>query len=182
MDRTASITLAADENVVCTYVNDQQLGAIRISKASIKPNTPLAGAVFSITGPGGYSSSQTTGSDGSVCVDHLAFGDYAVTETAPPSGYSIDDTSAHTVTVDNNAACADSPYGGETFSATETPLTNVTVHAESQVSGGTQSQITCVDSANANIGNSPQGLADPVTATANGLKPGTYTCTLVIDP
>jgi hypothetical protein len=36
------------------------------------------------------------------------------------------------------------------------------------------------------VGNSPQpsatGLGDPETVTANGLRPGTYACTVVIDP
>jgi hypothetical protein len=49
-----------------------------------------------------------------------------------------------------------------TFSATDTPLTDALVNATSQASGGTQSKITCVNANNADIGNSPQGFADPV--------------------
>lgn len=56
------------------------------------------------------------------------------------------------------------------------------MNAASEVPGATHSTVTCKDSSNANVGNSPQGPADPVTVTANGLKPGTYTCTVVIDP
>jgi hypothetical protein len=107
-----------------------------------------------------------------------------VQETAAPSGYAIDDTTAHDVAVTAVSTCGD---GNEaTFSATDTPLTDVSVHAESQAAGGTQSQITCVDASDADIGNSPQPsastFADPVTVTATGLEPGTYTCTIVIDP
>ena len=100
-------------------------------------------------------------------------------ETAAPTGYSIDDSSAHTVTVDNNTDCSGTP---ETFSATDTPLTNIAASAHSQAAGGTQSTVTCVDSEDTNIGNSPQGLSESPAVAANGLAPGTYTCTVVIDP
>jgi len=122
----------------------------------------------------------TSGADGTVCVDHLPFGTYTVTETAAPSGYSIDDPSGHAVVVDTNSACG---AGHEaSFAATDSPLTDVLVKATSEAAGGTRSKITCVDASSADIGNSPQGFGDPVTVTANGLKPGTYTCTIVVDP
>ncbi len=44
------------------------------------------------------------------------------------------------------------------------------------------STITCVDSLASNIGNSPQGPSDPAQVDANDLEPGTYTCTVLIDP
>jgi hypothetical protein len=90
--------------------------------------------------------------------------------------------SRHTVTVDNNALCSDATYVGESISFSDTPLTNITATATSQVTGGTQSTITCVNSSNANVGNSPQGPGGSVSVAANGLMPGTYTCTIVIDP
>ncbi len=182
--RTASIVMHAGDDVTCTYVNDQQLGAIQISKTSIK-GTALAGAHFSITGPGSYSNSVVSGSDGTVCVDGLVYGDYSVTETAAPDGYSIDDTSAHTVTVDTNTDCSADPFDGETFAATDTPLTDITASVASEAVGGTQSNIHCVDSSNAEVGDSPDpdsGNAESATVTANGLAPGVYTCTITIDP
>ena len=185
-DHKANITLAADETVTCTFVNKQLLGAIEISKTSTKGNAPLAGAKFSITKGGTAISGSpfTTGADGTVCVDGLGFGDYVVTETAAPTGYSIDDATGRTVTVDNNAKCSDDPFGGETTSFSDTPLTDLLVKAtgEAAPAGTTKSQITCTDSSSANIGNSPTLNTDPATMTANGLKPGTYTCTIVIDP
>ena len=85
------------------------------------------------------------------CVDHLVFGNYVVPETAPPAGYAIDDGTGHTVIVNANSTFGD---GNETaFSATDTPLTDLLVRATSQVRGATQSQITCVDASNADIGN-----------------------------
>jgi prealbumin domain-containing protein len=183
----ADITLAPGDTVTCTYTNQQQLGAIKITKTSSKAAaTALPGAKFSIKSGGTAiaGSPFTTGSDGTVCVGSLPFGDYSVQETAAPSGYAIDDTTAHTVTVSKNSTCGD---GNEaTFSATDTPLTDIVAKATSEASGGTQSRVTCKDSANANVGNSPQPSAstfsDPAEVDANGLKPGTYTCTIIIDP
>jgi hypothetical protein len=183
--KTVTITLAPNDDVTCTYVNKRQLGAIKITKTSSKPaGTPLAGATFSITSGGSpiTGSPFTTDSNGSICVDHLTFGSYTVHETGAPTGYAIDDSTVHTLTVDNNASCSDASYVGEAISFTDTPLTNLLVKATSQVSAGTQSKITCVDSANANIGNSPQGFKDPAEVDANDLKPGNYTCTVEIDP
>jgi uncharacterized surface anchored protein len=184
--------MAGGGSVTCVYTNTQQLGAIEITKNSIKTDSddnpiPLAGAKFSITKGGTAISGSpfTTGADGTICVDNLAFGDYVVTETEAPDGYQIDDSSGKTVTVDNNAKCSDDPFGGETRTFTDTPLTDVLARAESQATGGTASQVTCVDANGDDIGDSPDpdtGFADPAEVTAEGLTPGTYTCTIVIDP
>jgi hypothetical protein len=180
----ANITIAAGlDHVTCTYVNQQQLGAIKITKTSSKAAaTPLAGAKFSITSGGTpiTGSPFTTGSDGTVCVDHLAFGTYSVQETAAPSGYAIDDNTAHNVTVSQNSTCGDGHEA--TFSATDTPLTDISAHAKSQATGGTKSTITCTDSAGHTVASSGANPSDPADASATGLKPGTYTCTIVIDP
>jgi hypothetical protein len=188
--KTATITLAPDDKVTCTYVNKQQLGAIKITKTSSKAAaTPLAGAKFSIKDPNGNplpGSPFTTDSNGVVCVDGLTpLGNYTVQETAAPTGYSIDDSTTHTVGVTgSNAKCSDATFGGQSLSFTDTPLTDVTATATSEVAGGTKSTITCVDSSTPanNIGNSPQGPSGSPSVNANGLKPGTYTCTIVVDP
>jgi hypothetical protein len=182
---TVNIVLKPLDTVECTYTNTLQQGAIKITKTSSKAaGTPLAGAKFSITSGGNpiAGSPFTTDANGTICVDGLNFGDYSVTETAAPGGYAIDDGTAHTVTVDNNAKCSDATFVGEARTFTDTPLTDVVVKATSEASGGTKSKITCVDSGSKDVGNSPQGFDDPVQVTANGLKPGTYTCTVVVDP
>ncbi len=182
----ADITVVANSHVTCTYVNKLQLGAIKITKTSSKAAaTPLSGATFSITSGGTAitGSPVTTGSNGTFCVDHLPFGSYSVTETGAPTGYAIDNSSAVTVTVSQNSTCGDGNEATSTF--TDTPLTDLLVKAQSEATGGTKSTITCTDSATPtpnNIGNSPVGPIDPAQVTANGLKPGTYTCTVVIDP
>ena len=166
--------------VTCTYVN-QASGAILVTKTAKNHNLgdglqhPLAGATFSVNGV-----SKVTGANGQACFDGLTIGTaYTVTETAAPTGYSID-TTFKSVTPTSPASCTSGTPDGVSF--TDSPLTDVSVTATSEVPGVTNSTITCVDSGNAGIGNSPQGPADPVTVTANGLKPGTYTCTIVVDP
>ncbi len=183
-DHQANITLAADETVTCTFVNKQQLGAIQVTKESTKNgNPPLADAVFSVTGPGGFSKTLTTGADGTACVDGLTFGGYTVTETAAPHGYNLDDTTGHTVTVNSNTTCAGSPQGtGAAF--LDTPLTDITATATSQAADGTKSHITCTgpDGSIDVVGESASGNTDPASASATDLTPGTYVCTIVIDP
>ncbi len=65
------------------------------------------------------------------------------------------------------------PYVGETFSATDTPKTDILVKATSQVAGGTASRVTCKNASNVNVGNSPQPsastFADP--AEVDGGRP-----------
>jgi hypothetical protein len=163
----------------------QNCGALAITKTNSKTGHGLPGATFSITGPNGYSNTVTSGSNGTVCVDNLVTGSYTVTETAAPSGYSID-TSPQTVSV-GNGTCAS---GAASVSFSDTPLTDITATATSEVAApeGTNSTITCVSgtaSSTTNVGNSPQpptGTSPSPSVSATGLAPGTYTCTIVIDP
>jgi hypothetical protein len=192
--KQVTITLGVGDVVVCVYQNNQLLGALKILKTSSKAAaTPLAGAKFAISDPSGNplpGSPFTTDSNGAICVDGLAaLGNYTVQETSPPTGYSIDDSTPHTVAVTGtNAKCSDASFTGQSLTFTDTPLTDLTVNVRSEVSGGTTSRITCTgpSPSTSDVGNSPQPsattLGDPETVTANGLKPGTYDCTVVIDP
>jgi prealbumin domain-containing protein len=176
----ADLKVTADGSVTCTYTN-QTTGAILVTKTAKNHNLgsgqfPLAGATFTVNGV-----SKTTDANGQACFDGLTIGTaYTVTETSAPFGYAIDTTSQSvTPTTPANCSGVGTPTG-VTF--TDSPLTDLSVSATSEVAGVTNSTIKCVDSGNANVGNSPQGPADPVSVAANGLKPGTYTCTVVIDP
>jgi hypothetical protein len=183
----ANITLAPNGLVTCTYVNKAS-GAIKVTKTGKDKSCTavggtcqavgvrlLSGATFTVNGV-----SKTTDANGQACFDGLTIGTaYTVTETAAPGGYSID-TASKSVTPSRAASCTSGTPNGVSF--TDSPLTDVVASATSEVPGATNSTITCTDSSNANVGNSPQGPADPATVTANGLKPGTYTCTIVIDP
>ena len=119
------------------------------------------------------------------CVSDLTLGTYYVHENAPVSGFAA--AADQTVNVNAEGDCTS---GFKSAPFTDQPLTNLTVTASSVVAGATNSSISCKDSGNDNVGNSPQpasGMTDPVTLTADSahggaLTPGTYTCTVVIDP
>ncbi len=177
----ADITLIPSGVVTCTYTNKGS-GAILVTKTGKNHNSgtsvpqPLAGAVFNVDG----GASKTTDANGHACFDGLTIGTHIVNETGAPTGYAID-TASQNVTVSGVATCTSGTPTAAPF--TDSPLTDVTATATSELPGATNSKITCVvGTAGANIGNSPQGFADPVSVNANGLKPGTYTCTVVIDP
>jgi uncharacterized surface anchored protein len=182
--KQANITLTAGQTVTCTYTNNQQFGAIKITKTSSKGTHPgLAGAKFSITSGGTAitgSPFTTAGTAGTVCVDHLAFGTYAVTETQAPTGYAIDDTTAHNVTVNTNSTCGD---GNEaTFSATDTPLSDIQVRFRDGGSGATSAtSITCDNTTGTSSTTDTANWDDTLTVT--GVKaPTTIQCTFVSDP
>jgi Prealbumin-like fold domain len=176
--RTVNIDLDATDTVECTFVNTLQTGAIKITKtrkhAATPGNEAHAGVQFTIGG-----TAVTTDANGQACVDGLAFGSYDVVETVP-AGYVGEGGSTTTVTksvtVDNTATCAGSPYVGESVSFHNTPLTNITVSVDSQVDGGTASTIDCGAGV---VSTGPNGDG---STSRNNLVPGTYTCTIVIDP
>src|SRR6266702_4959467 len=173
----ANITVVPNSTVTCVYVDKQQLGAIKITKTSTKGNAPLAGATFTITSGGTPISGSpfTTGSDGTVCVDHLPFGTYSVQETAAPTGYAINDTTAHDVNVTANSTCGD---GNEaTFTATDTPLSKITVSFQSLAGPGvTTATVQCTGDP------AVEPLPEGTPKVLNNLPPGTYGCTVVVDP
>ena len=168
----SAIDLGPSETVTCTFTNTLQIGAIKIHKdrkhaADGPGDHPHSGVEFTVNG----NSVGTTDANGDLCVDGLLFGTYTVHEVTP-AGYQGE--ADKSVTVDNVAFCTDIPYVGETVSFHNTPLTNLSVSVDSQVPGGTSSTIDCVVAT--------AGPGDDITASANDLVPGTYTCTIVIDP
>jgi hypothetical protein len=187
-DPVTAITVAVQGTTTCTFTNTLQLGALKITKESSKSgHATLAGAEFSITGPGGYSKTgQVSDANGVVCVDGILAGSYTVTETKAPTGYTIDNTNgvAKTVTA-TGAKCSDASFTGETLTFFDTPKTDldITVASQDTGPGGSNSTITCTnDAGGAAIGNSPQGPLNKAEVTATGLAPGNYTCKVNIDP
>jgi uncharacterized surface anchored protein len=173
-DQSFSLTSSTPNlTISLTFVDPRQPGAIKITKtrkhaADGTGDHPHAGVTFTVDG-----TTVVTDANGVACVDGLDFGTYTVHETVP-AGYHVDGNDKQ-VTVDNSATCAGTPYAGETVSFHNTPLTNITVSVDSQVDGGTSSTISgCVS---ASTGANGDG-----SGTANNLEPGTYTCTVVIDP
>jgi Prealbumin-like fold domain len=198
--KVATINLAPGDDWVCTYVNQQQLGAIKITKNSTKAGAAaLPGGKFQIctnngpytvanpcAAPTGVTNPVTTGNDGTVCVGSLAFADYFVTETQAPTGYKIDDTTTHTVTVDNNASCSDATFVGESFSANDTPLSKIYLGWHSLAGiGVTTATIQCTGEASASTftdGGAPPAITKTLGDGSSTLTPGSYQCTVIIDP
>lgn len=111
----------------------------------------------------------------------MAFGSYDVQETAAPEGYDIDDSSVHSVAVNVNEDCSAATVPLE-LQFTDTPLTDLAIQVDSPVAGGTNSQITCKDEDDLDIGDSPSENIEHPTVNATDLHPGTYVCTVVVDP
>ena len=168
----------------CTFTNTLQQGAILVTKtrkhaATGSGSVPHPGVSFTVNGV-----TKQTNANGQACFDGLTFGSHNVTETLP-SGYVADGLLTKSVTVDNTAKCTDNPYVGETVSFSNTPLTDITVSVNSQVDGGTGSTIDC----DAAI-DPPFDKVVPAAAPDNGdgsltltnKVPGTYICTIEVDP
>lgn len=178
----ASISLEAGETVTCTFVNQRQTGAIRILKtrkhAGAGPGDhPHPGVTFLISGGDlAVPVPVVTDASGNACVDGRVLsafvGDYTVTETVP-TGYVADGDVAKTVTVTAEASCP----SGDLVTFGNTPLTNITVAVDSIIDGGTASTITCTGVSPATTGPGGDG-----SLTLTNLLPGTYTCTVVVDP
>jgi Prealbumin-like fold domain len=168
--KVATIDLDANELVTCIYTNQQQLGAIKITKTAKNKtlgsgDQPHAGVTFTID-----STDVVTGADGTACLDGLAFGDHTVTEHVP-AGYQADSTNPQTINVSLNSTCGDGNEAPATFH--NTPLTTITVSTNSLAGPGvTESTVQCAAEA------SPSATPH----TTGPLTPGTYTCTVVIDP
>lgn len=159
----------------CTYTNTQLKGAIKVTKtrkhaADGTGDHPHAGVNFTVNGV-----TKATDANGVACFDGLDFGAYTVHEVVPAGYHGEADKQ---VTVDNNATCAATPYAGESVSFHNTPLTNITVTVDSQVAGGTSSTIDCDP-----VTPGPDaGPGDDISHSLNDREPGTYTCTVVVDP
>ncbi len=173
------VTVVANQTVtVGPLVDPRQVGAILVTKlrkhaADGAGDHPHAGVDFTVNGV-----TKPTDAAGHACFDGLQFGAYTVHEVTPAGYHGEADK---TVTVDNKASCSDASYVGETVSFHNTPLSNITVSFESQVSGGTAAQISCTGLTATPPDGTP-GAFDDTSETFKDLEPGTYNCTVVIDP
>lgn len=178
----------ANDVVDCTYTNRRQLGAIAITKtrkhaADGSGDHPQAGVDFTVTG-GSLTAAGTvvtTDANGVACVDGLVIssiaGDYTVAESVP-SGYVADGDVTKTVTV-TEGTCASNPVA---VSFANTPLTDLDVVVNSQVDGGTASTVSCLDADDVVIASGSTDANGDATVGVDDLLPGTYVCTVVIDP
>jgi hypothetical protein len=182
----SAIGLSPGETVTCTFHDARETGAIRITKtrkhaADGTGDHPHQGVQFRITGGElpAAGTTVTTNAQGRACLDGLVLssfvGNYTVHEITPAGYHGEADK---TVTVDNETSCPPAtPYVGEEVDFHNTPLTNITMSVDSQVDGGTASTINCGGGATGSTGANGDG-----SVSRNDLEPGTYTCTVVVDP
>jgi uncharacterized repeat protein (TIGR01451 family) len=174
--------------------------AIRIVKQSTKTGNPLVsteGAVFSITGPGGYSNSVTDDNVagvededttiGEVCISGLAPGTYTVNETTPPTGYGgATQTNLSAVAAVGTNCTTNQPTATDSATFTNAPLGEIEVLFSDLGSGETASSIVCVEGTTTipavDENGDPDPAFDDTDEVFTNLDPGTYTCTVVIDP
>ena len=183
-----AIALSGGETITCTFTNARERGAIKIVKerkhaASGTGDHPHPGVTFTVTGGSTPTLGTTalTDANGVACIDGLLVsslaGNYTVTETVP-AGYRVVSTNPQTSVVVNEGSCTGTVT---TVNFDNMPLTDITVSVNSQVPGGTASTIEC-----GFVAATPDATTDPVTGdgslTKTGLDPGTYTCTIFVDP
>ncbi|MEV7769512.1 hypothetical protein [Microbacterium sp. NPDC086615] len=111
----ASVSVAADANVVCTITNASKPGSVAWTKTSKATGDLLSGSEWTVSGPSFAApnnvvvdcvSSPCTGLDkdpapGAFRLDALAWGSYTATETRAPAGYIAAGSLAFTVTAAN---------------------------------------------------------------------------------
>lgn len=166
------------------FVHVSTCGALKITKMAKNHNLgtglhPESGVTFTIANSSGFSTTVTTGNDGTVCTDSLSPGSYTVTETVP-SGYAAASTNPQTVNVASGSTCSGTP---STANFTNTPLSTITLGFHSLAGTGvTAATVSCQNNVLASQslpeGDATVTLGDGTTS----LAPGSYTCTVVVDP
>ena len=144
---------------------------------------PHAGVKFTVTGGeldvAGVE--LTTDANGEACIENLVLtsfvGTYSVAETVPDN-YVADGDSSKPVSVTQEATCGSG--NEDTVAFSNTPLTDITVSVDSLVDGGTKSTIVCKLGETV-VGSVATPAEDPTLSLSNKL-PGTYVCTIVVDP
>ena len=202
IENTASTSATNEDSTTLTNNSDHgdvnvQCAAIQILKESTKTGNPLvsvAGAVFHVTGPGGYDASVTdNGANdednaiGSVCISGLAPGQYTVTETTPPDGYGSGTAVDGTATAADGTNCgASKPSTAQSAVFTDPPLYDLQVNFRDGGSGETSATISCdplepPDSTMPPIVIPPWDTSSTYTG-RSGTYPQTVTCTITVDP
>lgn len=212
VSNTATVASGNDGGGSSTASVTVQCAAIMILKQSTKTGNPLVtdptpantadNAIFAVDGPDAdstadFSVTDNSASDGDstygeVCVAGLAPGTYTISETQAPAGYGsgnppFDGTA---LAVSGTNCGANQPATGDRAVFRNPPLGEITVGYHDLGSGETSAtSITCAPQGGSNI--SPQAAADDddisgysetQAFTFNPVAPGTYACTVVVDP
>jgi len=200
-NNTANFTSTNAGSGSATDLTAVQCGALVIHKNTTKgtdQRVSAAGAVFGVDGPDAGTVPDFSVTDdvtaaapdedadiGEVCVTGLAPGAYTVTETSPPAGYGAGSPAAgQSVTVVSGTTCSSATVATATF--TNPPLADIQVIVTDAGSGDTNSSIVCAEGATTIPADAEDGDPDPAfddtDETFSDLDPGTYTCTVIIDP
>jgi hypothetical protein len=196
--RLAATTITPD----ATFANPPALGAIKVTKTqqnkSLTGGTgPLQGATFQIwqesnstaglqvagaTPDTKIGSDGVTDATGVTCFGSLPLGTYYVHESAAPTGYAL--AATQTAAVTTSGTC-DAGFVPKTF--VDVPLSKIQVVFTSLAGlGVTVASISCTSGGQAVAPVSENNTADPALddadETITNLVPGTYTCTVVVDP
>jgi hypothetical protein len=188
--QVVTITAGVPSSTLFTFTDPRQPGAILVTKtakrAGVSPDPALAGVTFELWNAAGTTqigTSKTTDANGQVCFDGLKpLGTtYTVKETAAPTGYNID-TASKTVTVTKTASCTATTDAAK-LSFTNTPKSRITVSFKSladtpTVTDVTKATILCTGDTPPNYVALPQDTPKVL----DNLVPGTYTCSVIVDP
>ena len=96
--RSVALTLAAGNNISCTFTNTRQSGSILVKKVTIGGDGSFS---FNITGPNTNQSFQLA-NGGQQTLSNLPTGQYAITETSLPNGWTLQSASCGQGTKQNN--------------------------------------------------------------------------------
>lgn len=93
-----------------TFTNVPVFGALRVEKKDSENGTPLSGAEFKVTAPGGEQFNLTTGGDGSAYLGGIALGEYTIEEVKAPEGYHLSENSRTSVEVTSAKTPAEATF------------------------------------------------------------------------
>ena len=155
----ATITVAADSDITCTFYNSHERGSIQVEKLIAGTTTRIDGATFALDADGNPATTDdqtpipaVADETGLYCIDNLLFGSYNVIETAPPGGFTGDD-SVEVVVVDSESTCA-----GRTADDVDASFENQAITAiVTQASGPVTVGATITDTATLSGGFNPTG-------------------------
>ena len=149
-DPTKPITVSAISKYGTSEIPDDPETGLKIIKVQEGTQTPLAGAIFEVKGPGGDVIGQySTDTSGTIVVPLTISGTYTVTEIVPPENHTLSKNPTQTVTVSYGKVATvtfeNAPYGSlrvEKVSDTGDHLQGVTIQIKHIESGTTYTQKT----------------------------------------
>ena len=118
-----------------------------------------------------------------MCISGLVPGEYTVTETSPPAGYGAGTAVDGTATAADPTNCgANKPSTADSAVFTDPPLGEIGVTFRDLGSGETSASIVCTGLSPVAENGADDPAFDDTSETYTNLAPGTYTCTVVVDP